>query len=97
MTAAVPWAKPGSRFTTDFAFSAAWKVKGGLSKKKVSQWLQIDWKTVGRLVKLVWNDLEPDARKRLDGLVNIGIDEISYRKGHTYITVVVNHDTNTVV
>ena len=96
-TAAVPWAKPGSRFTTDFAFSAAWMVKGGLSKKKVSQWLQIDWKTVGRLVKLVWNDLEPDAKKRLDGLVNIGIDETSYRKGHTYITVVVNHDTNTVV
>lgn len=33
VTAAVPWAKPGSRFTTDFAFSAAWMVKGGLNKK----------------------------------------------------------------
>jgi len=97
VTAAVPWAKQGSRFTTDFAYSAAWMLKGGLSKKKVSEWLQIDWKTVGRLVKLVWNDLEPDTRKRLDGLVNIGIDETSYRKGHTYITVIVNHDTNTVV
>lgn len=29
--------------------------------------------------------------------MNIGIDETSYRKGHKYITVVVNHDTNTVV
>ena len=29
--------------------------------------------------------------------VHIGIDETSYRKGHKYITVVVNHDTNTVV
>ena len=28
---------------------------------------------------------------------NIGIDETSYRKGHKYITVVVNHNTNTVV
>ena len=96
-TASVPWAKPGSRFTTDLAYSAAWMLKGGLNKTKISQWLQIDWKTVGRLVKLVWNDLEPDAKKRLDGLVNIGIDETSYRKGHTYITVIVNHDTNTVV
>ena len=30
-------------------------------------------------------------------LVNIGIDETSYKKGHKYITIVVNHDTNTVV
>ena len=97
LAAAVPWARPGTRFTTDFAYSAAWMLKGGLSKKKVSEWLQIDWKTVGRLVKLVWNDLEPDAKRRLDGLVNIGIDETNYRKGHTYITVIVNHDTNTVV
>ena len=97
MTAAVPWAKPGSRFTTDFAFSAAWMVKGGLSKKKVSEHLRINWETVGHLVDLVWHELEPDVKKRFDGLVRIGIDETSYRKGHSYITVVVNHDTNTVV
>jgi transposase len=29
--------------------------------------------------------------------VKIGIDETSYRKGHSYITVVVNHETNTVI
>ena len=50
-----------------------------------------------RLVKRVWNLLEPDPKVRYSGLVNIGIDETSYRKGHSYITVVVNHDTNTVV
>ena len=41
--------------------------------------------------------IEPDLKKRYAGLVNIGIDETSYRKGHSYVTVVVNHDTNTVV
>ena len=41
--------------------------------------------------------IEPERSRRLDHLVNIGIDETSYRKGHKYITVVVNHDTNTVV
>ena len=96
-TAAVPWAKPGSRFTTDFAFSAAWMVKGGLSRKKVAEHLRIDWDTVGRLVDLVWHELEPDVKRRFDGLVRIGVDETSYRKGHSYLTVVVNHDTNTVV
>lgn len=40
---------------------------------------------------------EPERARRLNGLVNIGIDETSYRKGHKYITVVVNHDTSTVV
>lgn len=97
LTAMVPWAKSGSRFTTDFAFSTAWMVKGGLSRTKVSELMRIDWKTVGRLVKLVWHELEPDAGKRLDGLVRIGVDETSYRKGHSYVTIVVNHDTNTVV
>lgn len=97
LTARVPWADAGSRFTTDVAFSAAWMLKGGLSKKRVSEWLRVDWKTVGRLVSLVRDRLEPDPKVRYDGLVRIGIDETSYRKGHSYITVIVNHDTNTVV
>lgn len=97
LTARVPWADAESRFTTDFAFAAAWMFKGGLSRKRISEWLKIDFKTVGRLIKRVWNLLEPDPKVRYNGLVNIGIDETSYRKGHSYITVIVNHDTNTVV
>lgn len=97
LTARVPWAGAESRFTTDFAFSAAWMFKGGLSRKRISEWLKVDFKTVGRLVRRVWNLLEPDPKVRYSGLVNIGIDETSSRKGHSYITVVVNHDTNTVV
>ena len=97
LTARVPWAGAESRFTTDFAFSAAWMFKGGLSRKRISEWLKVDFKTVGRLIRRVWNLLEPDPKVRYSGLVNIGIDETSYRKGHSYITVVVNHDTNTVV
>ena len=97
LTAAVPWAKHGSHFTLDFAYSATWMVKCGLSRKRVSERMRIDWETVGRLVDLVWKDLEPDVSKRLDGLLHIGIDETSYKKGHSYITTVVNHDTNTVI
>jgi len=95
--ARVPWARPGIHFTTDFAYSAAWMFKGGLSRKRLSEWLHVDWCTVGRLVESVRNDLEPDPKARCDGMVNVGTGETAYGKGHKYITVVVNHDTNTVV
>jgi transposase len=59
--------------------------------------MRIDWATVGRCISRTLNDIEPERSRRLNGLVNIGIDETSYKKGHKYITIVVNHDTNTVV
>lgn len=59
--------------------------------------MRVDCETVGRCVNRALHDLEPERSRRLDGLVNIGIDETSYKKGHKYITVIVNHDTNTVV
>ena len=96
-TAAVPWAEHGSRFTLDFACSATWMVKSGLGRKSVSERMRIGWETVGRLVDLVWKDLEPDVSKRLDGLVRIGVDETSCRKGHSYMATVVNHDANTAI
>jgi transposase len=34
---------------------------------------------------------------RLEGLRRIGIDEISYKKGHRYITVVIDHDSKRLV
>ena len=41
--------------------------------------------------------METNSPSRFNGLVNIGIDETSYKKGHKYMTVVINHDTNSVV
>ena len=58
--------------------------------------MRIKWHTVDSIVKRVEGELSKDTN-RFDNLVNIGIDETSYKKGHKYITVVVNHDTNTVV
>jgi transposase len=34
---------------------------------------------------------------RLAGLARLGIDEISYKRGHRYLTVVVDHDSGTLV
>ena len=96
LVADVPWAYPGSRFTKNFDLTVGW-LAVYLPKSAVAEYMRIDWETVGRCVHRTLNDIEPDRARRLDGLVRIGIDETSYKKGHKYITVVVNHDTNTVV
>ena len=96
VTASVPWAYPGSRFTRDFDLTTAW-LATYLPRSTVSAYMRIDWATVGKCISRSLNDIEPERSRRLNGLVNIGIDETSYKKGHKYITVVLNHDTNTVV
>ena len=96
ITAAVPWAYPDSSFTREFDLTVAWLAKY-LPRSAVAAYMRIDWQTVGNCVSRALHDLEPERSRRLDGLVNIGIDETSYRKGHKYITVIVNHDTNEVV
>ncbi len=96
VTADVPWAYPGSNFTREFDLTTAW-LATYLPRSTVSNYMRIDWATVGRCISRTLNEIEPERSRRLNGLVNIGIDETSYKKGHTYLTVIVNHDTNTVV
>ena len=91
----VPWARHGSRYTKSFEDSVVWLTLH-LSKKAVSEYMRIKWGTVGSIAKRVEQELS-EGKNRFDNLANIGIDETSYKKGHKYITVVVNHDTNTVV
>ena len=59
--------------------------------------MRIEWHTVGEIISRVYAELEGKAPNRFDNLVNIGIDETSYKKGHKYMTVIVNHDTNSVI
>ena len=78
-----------------FDLTVTWLAKY-LPRSAVANFMRIDWQTVGSCISRSLHDLEPERFRRLDGLVRIGIDETSYRKGHKYITVIVNHDTNTV-
>ena len=96
VVADVPWAYPNSGFTKDFDLTVGW-LAVYLPRSTISEYMRIDWATVGRCVHRTLAVIEPERSRRLDGLVKIGIDETSYRKGHKYITVVVNHETNTVV
>lgn len=67
------------------------------SKKVVAVLMRIDWKSVGGVCKRVYDRLDGQAGNRFDGLVRIGIDETSYKKGHRYMTVVLDHDTGRIV
>ena len=90
----VPWARPGARHTRDFEDVVAWLAQQ-MAKTPITGLLQIGWDTVGRIVARVTAD-HLDER-RLEGLVCIGVDEISYRRHHRYLTSVADHRTGAIV
>jgi transposase len=59
--------------------------------------MRVSWYTVGRIIERVVCEEQAKRGDRLEGLRRIGIDELSYRKGQRYITVVVDHDTGRLV
>src|SRR5271169_2397195 len=93
--AQVPWARHHTGHTRDFDDTVAW-LAVQCSKSAVTELMRIAWRSVGAIVTRVSSDI--DARvDRLAGLRRIGIDEISYKRGHRYLTVVVDHDTGRLV
>jgi transposase len=93
--AAVPWARHGARFTRDFDDTVAW-LAVHCSKTAVQQLMGIAWRSVGSVVARVVAEIDGRV-DRLGGLRRIGIDEISYKRGHRYLIVVVDHDTGRLV
>lgn len=91
LVAAVPWARHDSRFTSAFEDQVAW-LAVNTSKTAAAELMRIAWRTVGAIVGRVWAEVE-QTEDRLAGLTRIGIDEISYKRGHRYLTVVVDHDS----
>ena len=93
-TEQVPWARPGARHTRDFEDVVGWLAQRA-DKTTVSKLLGCSWEAVDNIAKRLVDDHLDDAR--LDGLYRIGVDEISYKRGHHYLTVVADHDSGNVV
>jgi transposase len=93
--AQVPWARHDTGHTRDFDAMAAW-LAVRTSKSATCQLLRVAWRTIGAIVTRVNTDVEARV-DRLEGLRRIGIDEISYKRGHRYLIVVVDHDTGRLV
>jgi transposase len=95
VTAAVPWARHGTGHTRFFDDQVAW-LAAACSKTAVTELMRISWRTVGNIVERVC--AEQLARTDpLAGLRRIGIDEISYKRGHKYLVIVVDHDSGRLV
>jgi transposase len=93
--AAVPWARHDTGHTRAFDDQVAW-LAVQCSKTAVTELMRIAWRTVGAIITRVCADIDA-VHDRLAGLRRIGIDEISYKRGHKYLTVVVDHDARRLV
>lgn len=93
---AVPWARHDSLFCRTFEDQCCWHAVN-TSKSCVAELFRIDWHTVGSICNRVFAELKGQAPDPFENLINIGIDETSFKKGHRYITVVINHDTSSIV
>ena len=95
VVAHVPWARHGAGHTLAFDDQIAW-LTVRCSKSAVAELMRIAWRTVGAIITRVGADAL-DGVDRFAGLRRIGIDEISYKKGHKYLTIVVDHDTGRLI
>lgn len=95
IVAAMPWARPGAWFTRGFEDTCAW-LAVHTSRSAVGELLRVAWRTVGRVCTRVAAE-QASHVDRFAGLRRIGVDEIAYKKGHRYLTVVVDHDTGWLV
>jgi transposase len=91
---AVPWARPGAAHTRDFEDTVAWLAQQ-MAFAPIARLLRIGWHTIGPIVaRVVADHLD---QRRLERLVAIGVDEISYRRHHRYLTSVADHQTGAIV
>lgn len=93
--AAVPWARHGAGHSRAFDDTVAW-LAVQCSKSAVTELMRVAWRSVGAIVTRVQADVDASI-DRFAGLSRIGIDEISYKRHHRYLTVVVDHDSGRLV
>ena len=94
VTEEVPWARPGGWHSKDFEDVVAWLAQR-TDKTTIARLLRCSWKAVDNIIgRFVAERLDAC---RLEGLYRIGVDEISYKRGHYYLTVVADHHSGKVV
>ena len=90
----VPWARAGSPYTRDFEDLAAFLAQQ-MNQTAVCRLMRIAWRTVGKIIERVVSDkLDHD---RLDGLVYIGVDEVSHGADRQFLTCVADHQKPRIV
>jgi transposase len=90
----VPWARAGSPYTRDFEDMTAFLAQQ-MNQTAVRRLMRIAWESVGKILERVVADKLDQGR--LDGLVQIGVDEVSSGADHTFLTCVADHQKPRIV
>jgi len=90
----VPFARDDARFTRDFENLVAW-LATKTDKTATCRLTRIDWRTIGRVIERVGGELIDGDR--LSELFEISVDEVAWRKGHRYLTLIGDHRRRCVV
>jgi transposase len=94
-TMRVPWAAPGGRFTNLFERFAIDVLLASGSVKQGCGLLGIGWDAAQNIInRAVERGLD---RRELEGLKRLGIDEKSFKRGQSYITVLTDLDRGRVL
>jgi len=91
----VPWAKAGSSFTLLFEAFSMLLVAEGMSLSAAGRFVGLDGRIIGRVIQ---REVEQALEEQdLEQVEQLGLDETSSRKGHSYLTVLTDRDRKKVV
>jgi transposase len=94
-TMSVPWAAPQGRFTVLFERFAVEVLLASASVSQACELLGLSWDTAQEIMRrAVARGLE---RRQLDQLKHLGMDEKSFRRGQSYITLLTDLDQSRVL
>ena len=94
-TMRVPWAAPGGRFTLLFEGFAIEVLLASASVSQACGLLGIGWEAAQQIMeRAVERGVD---RRQLDGLKRLGMDEKSFRRGQSYITLLTDLDQGRVL
>jgi len=94
-TMPVPWASPQGRFTLHFEHFAVDVLLACASVSQACQLLGIGWEAAHEIMRrAVERGLE---RRQMEQLAHLGMDEKSFKRGHSYITLLTDLDQSRVL
>jgi len=94
-TIAVPWADKHSRFTLMFEAFAIRVLQASSNVQKAAELLGLNWESMHSIVKrAVARGL---TRRQIDQVEHLGLDEKSFRRGQSYVSLLVDLDASRVL
>jgi len=89
-TISIPWAEPGSRWTRHFEAQAIEALCACTTVSRAAKWLRLGWEAAHRIMaRAVERGL---ARRDIEGIDYVGMDEKSFMKGSSFVSVMCQLD-----